>query len=283
MSRSKVRLVILFVLVSSTSTVCNAGPAVCFAFSEICHSGSIGGISCALLDGDNVSCWGSNQDGQLGYGHTRFIGNNEHPAAIEKINLGVQASQVLSSSLHSCIISVSDSIHCWGYNAFGQLGYGHTDNIGDDELPASVGDLVLGASNMASQVALAYYHTCVLFTSGGVRCWGNNASGQLGYGHTDNIGDDELPTANVNLGTGAISQIAAGGKHTCVLFTSGDVRCWGNNASGQLGYGHTDNIGDDELPTSNVNLGTGAISQIAAGEGHTCVLFTSGGCPLLGE
>ena len=108
-----------------------------------------------------------------------------------------------------------------------------------------------------SQIAAGGKHTCVLFTSGDVRCWGNNASGQLGYGHTDNIGDDELPTSNVNLGTGAISQIAAGEGHTCVLFTTGGVRCWGSNYHGQLGYGHTFDVGDNEVPADvdNVNVG----------------------------
>lgn len=28
------------------------------------------------------------------------------------------------------------------------------------------------------------------------------------------------------------------------------MRCWRNNANGMLGYGHTANIGDDELPGS---------------------------------
>jgi hypothetical protein len=33
------------------------------------------------------------------------------------------------------------NIRCWGRNDYGQLGYGHTDTIGDDETPASAGDV----------------------------------------------------------------------------------------------------------------------------------------------
>ena len=32
------------------------------------------------------------------------------------------------------------------------------------------------------------------------------------------------------------------------LLESGEVRCWGPNSYGELGYGHTDTIGDDEVP-----------------------------------
>ncbi len=36
---------------------------------------------CALLDTGNVRCWGSGQDGLLGYGNTLTIGDDEAPAA----------------------------------------------------------------------------------------------------------------------------------------------------------------------------------------------------------
>ena len=32
-------------------------------------------------------------------------------------------------------------MRCWGYAAEGRLGYGNLENIGDDETPASVGDV----------------------------------------------------------------------------------------------------------------------------------------------
>ncbi len=80
------------------------------------------------------------------------------------------------------------------------------------------------------------------------------STGELGYGHTNNIGDDESPASagDVNVG-GSVTQIAAGGRHSCAVLMGGAVRCWGSNEHGELGYGHTKNIGDNESPASDVN------------------------------
>ena len=84
-------------------------------------------------------------------------------------------------------------MRCWGYNFAGQLGYGHTSNIGDNEAPAAAGDVEVGGVVM--QLVAGVYHTCALMESGAVRCWGHNQYGQLGYGHTDFIGNDEVPSS----------------------------------------------------------------------------------------
>ena len=47
---------------------------------------------------------------------------------------------------HTCVIISGNHVRCWRGNNFGQLGYGHTDNIGDDEPSASAG--VVGATVM---------------------------------------------------------------------------------------------------------------------------------------
>src|SRR6185503_5829179 len=89
------------------------------------------------------------------------------------------------------------------------------------------------------QLATGGEHTCALLEDGAARCWGDNWDGQLGYARPDEIGDDELPSSVgvVDVG-GPVMQLSAGYWHTCALLEGGDVRCWGDNEYGQLGYAH---------------------------------------------
>ena len=44
--------------------------------------------------------------------------------------------------------------------------------------------------------------------------------------------------------------LSAGDNFVCALLDTQEAICWGDNNQGQLGYGHTMNIGDDETPAS---------------------------------
>ena len=54
---------------------------------------------------------------------------------------------------------------------------------------------------------------------------------------------DNLPVVDFGSGRTA-THLAAGNVHTCVLLDNGQVKCWGFNASGQLGQGNTNTLGD---------------------------------------
>ncbi len=124
-------------------------------------------------------------------------------------------------------------------------------------------------------IAAGGVHTCAVIEGGRVRCWGANALGQLGYGNNANVGDDEHPAAAGDLPLPAAVALAAGGAHTCGLFEDMNVRCWGANALGQLGYGNSamlPALGDDESieGLAAVNL-IASVNEVDVGVVQTCV------------
>jgi alpha-tubulin suppressor-like RCC1 family protein len=235
-----------------------------------------GNHTCALLDSGLVRCWGNNQFGQLGFNSTEHVGDGEAIASFGYVNLGGNAVKLAAGFEHTCALMDTQKVRCWGRSQYGQLGYGNTNSIGDNEQPWRAGDVDVGAP--VQDLVAGGYHTCALLTDGAVRCWGLGGSGQLGYGTTTNVGDSQNPSSrgNVNVG-GPVRQLSAGLHHTCALLNTGRVRCWGLGTSGQLGYGNGTSVLQPTV-AGDVNLGTPTTRalQVAAGGAHTCALLDDG-------
>lgn len=211
--------------------------------------------SCLLTTDGRVRCWGNNQDGQLGDGTraTKYA-----PESV--VGLLGSASDVAVGERHTCILTVSGGVKCWGSNQSAQLGDGtRVDRVTPTE--------VLGLSGGVRMVAAGDRHTCALTTRGSVQCWGSNRYGQLGDGTYE---ERAKPVQVSNLESGVVA-IAAGWRHTCALMESGGVRCWGHNHEGQLG----DRTHVDKLIPVEVSGLSGA-TMIAAGGRHTCALLAAG-------
>ena len=241
-----------------------------------------GNHSCVVLATRAVRCWGDGANGQLGYGNLNSIGDNEIPGSVGPVDLGAgrTALAISSGGDHTCALLDTRQVRCWGAGANGRLGYGNVNDIGDNESPGSAGPVDLGVGRTAIAISAATAHTCALLDTGQVRCWGNGGSGRLGYGNTNSIGDNETPGGfgPVDLGTGRIATaISAGNAHTCALLDTAQVRCWGQAANGRLGYGNVTDIGDTETPGGfgPVNLGRPAVA-ISAGNAHTCAILDTG-------
>lgn len=226
--------------------------------------------TCALFTNGKVRCWGSSGSGRLGLGRIENIGDDEIPT--EDINLGgATVTDIATGYDHTCALLNTGNVRCWGDNEYGQLGLGNTNDIGDDETPTV--DVNLGGATV-TKVSAGGFSTCVLLSTGDVRCWGRG--GRLGLGNSDDIGDDESPTANINLGGASVTQITSADSHSCALLSTGDVRCWGSNSDGQLGIGNTNVIGDNEDPFTNVNLGGATATQVSVGSSISCALLSTG-------
>jgi alpha-tubulin suppressor-like RCC1 family protein len=236
---------------------------------------------CAVSEASVVRCWGAPDYGRLGQpGYNDYddaIGDDEPPSDWDAVQVADDVDDVVAGSNHSCALRAGGGVRCWGANGSGQLGYGNTDAVGDDETPADAGDVPLPGP--VASLAAGSVHTCAVLESGDVVCWGSNYSGQLGLGTTDNIGDDELvdgATGIVPL-PGPAVEVAAGLEHTCARLESGDVVCWGRQTEGQLGTGAPDSIGDDESVGSlgPIDLGGKAI-DIDTSDNHVCAVLDDG-------
>lgn len=273
--------------------------------------------TCAVLIDGTVRCWGKGDEGQLGYGGLESLGDEPGEMPPPPLVLGGQAVQVAvggSGTNHTCALLVGGEVRCWGSNSFGQLGVDGTDGMVGDE-PGEMPPLPVPLPGKAVQVATGDWDSCALLesgtvvcwggfgveapptvvpvggpavelammggsqcarlVSGAVRCWGENFAGKLGYGHTDPV-PSPWAAGDVALG-GAAERLVVGPGHACAIITGGSLRCWGRNAGGALGYGHTNDLGDEpgELPTPDVAVG-GVIADVSAGSQFTCARLETG-------
>lgn len=230
--------------------------------------------NCAVLESGKILCWGANDQGQLGLGHTDSIGDDEDLSSSTKIDFGVKAVRIYSGTKYNCALLENSKIKCWGENTTGQLGLGHTNTIGDNETSSSFAYTDVGASILQMDISTISNHTCAALTNGQVKCWGQNNFGQLGYGHTDILGDDETPASLGSLSFSSnILKLATGFLHTCALGEGQKIHCWGYNNLGQVGLGYVDTIGDNEAANSIGALGLSedkAMITLATGNNHTC-------------
>lgn len=221
--------------------------------------------TCALTSIGGVKCWGLNLSGQLGDG-TRILSNT--PVDVSGLTSGV--TEIAVGEYHSCALTDTGGVKCWGQNGLSQLGIGAAG--GGYRFPMNVSGLTSGVKAIAAGKS----HTCALTTpSGGVKCWGNNAYGQLGD-NTTNIGNSPVDVIGLSSG---VADISAGYFHTCAVTTTGGAKCWGANWSGRLGDG-TLNI--SLIPVDVFGLSTG-VATIEAGGSHTCAITTPGGLKCWGD
>src|SRR5262249_26987690 len=143
------------------------------------------------------------------------------PTVIDAVS---PAAKVAAGQNFACALLPDGTVTCWGFNnSFLQLGREDQANF---MIPMTVNGITDAIAIVAGD-----YHACVLAGDGTVRCWGYNLLGQLGR---EPIGGSHASPAIVS-GISGATALSAGSNNTCALLGDGTVRCWGDNAGGQLG------------------------------------------------
>lgn len=213
------------------------------------------GHTCALAGG-SVSCWGSNESGQLGDG---TLVQRSSPVQVSLGDLAGQATAIANGDRHTCAI-VAGGVWCWGAAGSWQLGNGGTSN----QSRAVQAQGVAGAG----AIATGAQHSCAVAAGPALECWGSNSAGQAAGGDNSTL-TVQRPAA-VALGGVQPSAVAAGNAHTCAIDgMSGGVTCFGANDTSQLG-GPATARGSVKVP-----LAQGA-RALAAGYDHACALLADG-------
>jgi prepilin-type N-terminal cleavage/methylation domain-containing protein len=212
--------------------------------------------TCAIRNDGVVRCWGYNGNGQLGDGT-----NTQRNSPVSATGF-TGATDLDAGTDITCARIYDGTVRCVGWNAFGQLGNGTTNT---SYTPVTVS----GLTNIV-HISTKGNHVCAVdsnYVDSTARCWGANASGQLGDGTTTN-----RSTPVGASGLTSTGDVAAGSLFTCIRNLYGWARCWGNNASGQLGDGtNTSRTTPGNLISSAPN-----IKQLEAGQDFVCGLITDG-------
>ncbi|MEM9191527.1 MAG: hypothetical protein AAGF12_20305 [Myxococcota bacterium] len=120
----------------------------------------------------SVLCWGDNDHGQLG----RMSGPGGPSLGLVPVDGAPQALAIEAGGDHTCLLTPSEELYCWGDNRAGQ--------VTPESLAANFSSPVrvtpFGIRRFAA-VSAGHDHTCAIATEDRtVVCWGNSNDGRLG-------------------------------------------------------------------------------------------------------
>ena len=228
-----------------------------------------GGRGTVILKSDGtVWTWGANFDGKLGLGETNDLRTLTPVEVNGAGNIGYfnSVKAIMGGEIHNVALKSDGTVWCWGWNAFGQLGNGTTN---DSWVPAQAGLTATPPMTNVVKLGGRPYFTLAEKADGTIWAWGMNQFGQMGNGTLTPFGSppnsvpvmvsNSLPGGPIN---GAL-QITCGYQFGAALATNGTVWTWGSGTHGEQGTGST--------TTNYISVpvpGLTNITQISAGWFH---------------
>jgi alpha-tubulin suppressor-like RCC1 family protein/type II secretory pathway pseudopilin PulG len=188
--------------------------------------------TCAVASGA-AHCWGANSRSQLGWNGT---GTSYAHGAVTASGVlsGLTITNIDAGSLHTCAIASNARVYCWQISQYATTLNGTGTS---SQTPVAVSTSGVLSGKAVTKTDGGDLMNCVV-ASGKVYCWGGNNFGQLGNSSTI---DSFVPVAVTD--TGALSgktvtDVSVANSFACAL-AGGEIYCWGQNNTGQLGNGTT--------------------------------------------
>lgn len=130
--------------------------------------------TCGIKRDGSVWCWGQNVGSADDEGFPLGIDQPELDTPT-RVSGAPAATSLTTMVFHTCAVSSSAELYCWGRNVEGQLGTLDTTIRREPTLIAGG----------IARVSASWFSTCLLTVAGGVACTGKNEHGELGNGTTD--------------------------------------------------------------------------------------------------
>lgn len=214
-----------------------------------------GGHACGIDERGHVSCWGTNDYGELG------DGTGTERQTPKRVDLPEPATHVSVSGQHSCVVVKSGVVYCWGLDPRGRPldppdeppggihAPGHRDHfvpsgmthvlptppphwtadpnhpqpkMHADPKPVKIEGLEKIVAIALGEATSIMPYACALDSDSIVRCWGANDRGQL----ADTTYIDRSEPKPIKDIADAIA-VRAAGSRACVIRKDRSLWCWG--------------------------------------------------------
>lgn len=213
--------------------------------------------TCAAMADLTMKCWGTDAYGHFGLGGASTATTPTTIAGVTGL------TKVALGLAHGCGIFSGGSVKCWGQDSrsAGAIGDGTASAV------SKVPSQVTGITSGATAISVGDNFACAV-VSGGVKCWGFGANGQLGNNGTAN---STTPVQTIPSSSGVV-EITSGTVNSCAVYNTGVMKCWGAGWSGQNA---TTSPLSYNVPTAT--SGTQNYAKADLGVNNGCGLTTGGG------
>lgn len=219
--------------------------------SNIRTASANGYATCAITNANDMYCWGKGGGGVLGNG---TIADKTTPTPVSGTG---KFKTVSGRGGYYLAIHTDGSIWGWGNNSYKVLGAGSGSYV-----PTKIFDGYSPKAIYAGQSV-----ACLIDSSNGLKCWGSNYSGQMGFGTTNGVYYTPTPIPGMESG---VTNVGMGISSRVCAVKSSMLYCAGYNANGSLGIGSYD---DSYVFIQPTGLSANAVS-VSSGNGHTCATFS---------